>query len=330
MPTLRTAAPLGLGLGIVAILLAGCSGGGATPNAAATTPAAAATGAPQPAGTQDPARGGVSGTIAYVSGQLMQVQDTSMQTAVTWTGTTTITKEQAGALTDVVAGKCVVATAIPVGTGGAGGTSTAAPTAQPTVDPNAPVTRVIITDPVSGKCTVGAFTGGGGFTGRTPGQAPSGSADGQGRPSGAPSGFPTGGAGFGGGGARAFGVHNGLVTAVSGDTVTVQTTAQNGTESSSTFTVDSTTTYTTTVTSDASAIVVGQCAAVFGPSDNTGKVTATSITVSAPTNGKCSSFSTNRAGGGFAGRGGNSGTGTRNRGGNGGSGSTSTQGGSNA
>jgi hypothetical protein len=313
MPTLRTYAPLGLGLGI-ALLLTGCGGGGgATPSAAATSPAAAAQGAPAPAGTQDPTRGGVSGTIAYVSGQLMQVQDTSMQTAVTWTGTTTFSKQAAGTLADVAAGKCVVATSFTVGTGG---TSTAAPTAQPTVDPNAPATRVIITDPVSGKCTgIGGFGGG---TGRTPGQQPSGA------PTARPSGAPTG--GFGGG-ARGFGgVHDGLVTGVSGDTVSLQTTAQDGTQSTSTFTVDASTTYTKTVTADQSAIVVGQCAAVFGPSDNSGKVTATSITVSAPTNGQCSSFGTNRAGNGFAGRGGTGGG--RTRGGNGGS--TSTQGGSNA
>ena len=49
------------------------------------------------------------------------------------------------------------------------------------------------------------------------------------------------------------------------------------------------TTYTRTVAADASAIVVGQCATARGEADDSGKVTATSITVSAPTDGECSS-----------------------------------------
>ncbi len=307
MSTLRSYAPIGLGLG-VALLLAGCGGTTTPAAAAATTPTAAASGAPRPAATRGAGGGGVSGTIAYVSGQLMQVQDSSMQTAVAWTGTTTIEKEAAGTLADVVAGKCVVATSFSAAA--RSGTATAAPTPEPTVDPNAPATRVVVTDPVNGTCQVGG--GAGGFAGRTSGQAPTG--QGGTVPSGRPSGAATG--GFG---ARALGLHTGLVTGVSGDTVSIQTTAQGGTHSTATFTVDSTTAYTTTVKADAGAIVVGQCAAAFGPSDSSGQVTATTITVSAPVSGTCSSFAAGRAGAGFAGRGNRSGTGA-----------TGTQGGSNA
>lgn len=309
MSPLRTYAPLGLGLGVV-LLLAGC-GGGTTPQAAATTPAPAATGAPRPAATPGADGGGVSGTIAYVSGQLMQVQDTSMQTAVGWTASTTIEKETAGTLADVTTGSCVVATSFTAGT--AAGAS-AAPTAVPTVDPNAPATRVVVTQPVDGTCRAAAVGGAFGGGARTPGQEPSGAA---GQPRTRPSGAPTG--GFAGG-ARAFGIHTGLVTGVSGDTVSIQTTGQGGATSTATFTVGASTTYTTTVKADAGAIVVGQCAAAFGPSDSSGTVAATSITVSAPTNGQCSSFSATRAGGGFAGRGGS----------RGGTGTGTTQGGSNA
>jgi hypothetical protein len=302
MSPLRTSAPIGLGLGL-ALLLAGCGGGTTTPQAAgATGNAAAPSSAPQPARTPGAGGGGVSGTIAYVSGQLMQVQDTSMQSAVTWTGTTTISKETAGTLADVTAGRCVVATSFTATQGGTG-TSTAAPTVQPTVDPNAPATRVIVTDPVNGACQVGGFGGGGAPTGQARG---------------VPTARPSGGAG-GFGAARAAGIHTGLVTGVAGDTVSIQTTGQNGTKGTATFTVGSATTYTTTVKADASAIVVGQCASAFGPADTSGQVTATSITVSAPVNGTCTSFSANRAGG-FGGR---------NRGGAG-TGSTGTQGGSNA
>jgi hypothetical protein len=311
MSTLRTYAPIGLGLGL-ALLLAGCGGGTTTPQAAgATGNAAAPSSAPQPARTPGAGGGGVSGTIAYVAGQLMQVQDTSMQSAVTWTGTTTISKETAGTLADVTAGRCVVATSFTATQGGTG-TSTAAPTAQPTVDPNAPATRVTITDPVNGTCQGGAGGfGGGGFPGGVPSGLPTGQAGSvpTARPSGAAGGF----------GAARAGIHTGLVTGVSGDSVSIQATAQDGTKSTSTFTVGSSTTYTTTVKADAGAIVVGQCASAFGPSDTSGQVAATSITVSAPVSGKCTSFSANRAGG-FGGR---------NRGGTG-TGSTSTQGGSNA
>lgn len=310
MSTLRTYAPLGLGLGL-ALLLAGCGGGTTSSQAAATQPAPAASAAPQPARTPGAGGGGVSGTIAYVSGQLMQVQGGSMQTAVAWTGTTTISKETAGTLADVRVGSCVVATSFTLGTGG---TSTAAPTAQPTVDPNAPATRVIVTPSVDGTCRIGALggSGGGAFTGRTPGQAPSGM----------PTARPSGSASGGFGAARAAGIHTGLVTGVSGDTVSIRTTGQNGTAGTATFTVDGATTYTTTVKADAAAIVVGQCATAFGPSDTSGQVNATSITVSAPVDGTCPSFSANRGGNGFGRTGGT-------RSGNGSTG-TSTQGGSNA
>lgn len=303
MSHLRTLAPLGLvGLGL-AMILAGCSGGTTNPQPAATgaAPAAAPTAEGTPGARTVP---GVSGIIAYVSGRLMQVQDTSMQTAVAWTGTTTISKEAAGTLADVTAGACVVATSFPA-SAASSGTATAAPTAQPTGDPNAPATRVIVTQPVDGTCQVGSLGGfGGNVSGRTPGQMPSG------MPTSRPSGF----------GARAAGLHVGLVTGVSGDTVSIQTTGQNGTAGTATFTVDAATTYTTTVTADAGAIVVGQCAAAFGPSDTSGQVNATSITVSAPVNGTCPSLAANRNGSG----------GTRNRNGGAGSGSTSTQGGSHA
>ena len=237
-----------------------------------------------------------------------------MQTAVGWTASTTIEKETAGTLADVTAGSCVVATSFTAGTAGTG--ASAAPTAVPTADSNAPVTRVVVTQPVDGTCRAAAVGGAFGGGARTPGQEPSGAAS---QPRTRPSGAPAG--GFAGG-ARAIGFHTGLVTGVSGDTVSIQTTGQGGATSTATFTVGASTTYTTTVKADASAIVVGQCAAAFGPSDSSGTVTATSITVSAPTNGQCSSFSVTRAGGGFAGRGGS-------RGGTG-AGATGTQGGSNA
>ncbi len=340
MSHLRTLAPLGFGLGL-ALVLAGCSGGGTTnePAAAATgVPSDGASAAPAPEGTAGTRTNpGVSGKIAYVSGQLMQVQDSDSQTAVAWGDTTTITSQVSGTLADVVAGVCITATSAATTTDG---TSTAAPSADATA--SGPATQVAITDPVDGACTTtgfggsGGFPGGGTFSGGTPGQMPSGMATampggdgGQGGqvPGDLPSGFPTDGT-FGGG-ARAFGARtSGLVTAVDASTITVQTTAQDGTTSTATATVDASTTYTKTVTADASAIVVGQCASAFGESDSSGKITATSITVSAPTDGTCSSFGTGRGTGLMGSRSGSGGEGSRDRGNDGSS--TSTQGGTNA
>ena len=44
--------------------------------------------------------------------------------------------------------------------------------------------------------------------------------------------------------------------------------------------------------------MVGQCASARGEADDSGKVTATSITVSAPTDGECSMGMLQRFGGG--------------------------------
>jgi hypothetical protein len=97
--------------------------------------------------------------------------------------------------------------------------------------------------------------------------------------------MPTGGAqGVPGG----FGSRTaGLVTAVDGSTITVETTAQDGSTSTATITVDAATTYTRTVEADASALVVGQCITARGEADAAGTVTATSLAVTPPVDGAC-------------------------------------------
>jgi hypothetical protein len=120
MTTLRTLAPLGLGL---ALLLAGCSGG-TTSTPAGGTPTPAPSASSRGGGVAGAAAGGgaVSGKIAYVSGSLMQVQDTSIQTAVAWTASTTVSSDVSGTLADVVTGVCVTATSTPAaGAAGANG-----------------------------------------------------------------------------------------------------------------------------------------------------------------------------------------------------------------
>lgn len=268
------ALPLGA---VVVLTLAACGGGAANAKAPAAPAASASAGARSGSGggaaQQD--RGGVRGTIAAVTGQVMQLQDTSSQTAVAWTSSTVISQQVAGSLADVTPGVCILATTASSGTA--------------TASTSGAATFVTITQPVNGACAAGF----GGAAGAAPGGGmPTGAPRSGARPSGA----PTGGAG---GFARPV---DGLVTAVSGSTITVQTTtraagtsgtATPGTASpgtttgTATVTVDSATTYRTTKTADASVIVVGQCATARGQADTSGKVTATSIVVSPPTNGTC-------------------------------------------
>jgi hypothetical protein len=101
---------------------------------------------------------------------------------------------------------------------------------------------------------------------------------------GAPGGF----AGFGG-----FTV--GQVTATGPGSITVSTTARDGTTSTATVVVDASTTYTTTAAADASAIAVGLCAQAVGPTDTRGQMAATRITLSDPGSTGCTT--------GFGGRG---------------------------
>jgi hypothetical protein len=171
----------------------------------------------------------------------------------------------------------------------------------------------------NGECA-GGFGGAGG-----PGAATGGPGAGATPPTGTPTGTATNGTGGRGGadfGRRAVA---GLVTAVSGDTITVQETMRargDGTASSTvtasptTATVTVTTTTSTTYTAQragvASDVAVGACASALGKADDTGAVTATSITVRPATNGTCTTGF-----GGAGGRGGATGTATTTGGANG-------------
>jgi hypothetical protein len=230
-----------------------------------------------------PGGGGTTGEIAAVSDLLMQVQGDDGQTAVSWDDSTTITQTVAGTLADVTAGVCVVAI-----TGSDDATA---------------ATSIAITAATDGECTSGF--GGGGFgggdgsgDGERPSGMPTGGAgeDGEAPSGDMPSGMPTGGTDGAGGGADFGGMTSGLVTAVDGSTITVETTDQDGTTTSETVTVDDSTTYTTTVDADSSAIAVGLCVTAQGESDDSGQVAATSLALSEAGDEGCST--------GFGGQGG--------------------------
>jgi len=296
---------------LTALALAACgpasaSGDSGAP-AAGSTPAPTGTaGAGGAGGQRQP---GVNGLIAAVNGSTMQVQTRTDQTAVSWTDATTFTTVAMGALTDVTVGSCVTVLE-PATSGTATGSAASAPATQVTA------ASVEVRPATNGECAAG-FGGGAPGAGGTP-------------PAGAPTGAPTGTAtnGTGGRGGADFGRRAvaGLVTAVSGDSITVRETARargNGTASSTatasptttsvTVTTTSSTTYTAQKTGAATDVAVGECASALGKADDTGAVAATAITLRPATNGSC----TTGFGGPGGGRGGSTGTATTTGGANG-------------
>lgn len=258
------------------LVLAGCSGApSSAPPDDDPTAAVQRGDAPHRSGPG----GGATGEIASVTGTVMQVRSSDSQTAVTWTDATEFSATVGGTLADVTVGACVVAVSA--------GTTTSGSTED---DESAALeaTTVEVTEPADdGTC--GRGLGG-------PGVGPD--ADGS-RPAPPTDATERGDGPEPGPGARTFGgAAVGEVTAVDGDTLTVEATGPDGETTSRTVTVTDATTYTRTVPADATAVVVGQCASARGEADDGGKVTATSVTVSAPTDGECTSGMLQRVGGG--------------------------------
>jgi hypothetical protein len=280
-----TVLALAAGVPAAVLLLVACGGGGSSTSAAA--PVAAASSAAPAAGGGGGNRGpAASGEIAAVSGTTMQVQDTSSQTAVTWSSSTRFTKSERTAL---AAGYCVTAT----GTPGSGADALTATTV-----------RVVAT---SGSCTV---TRPGGANG-TPFPRPSGGArpSGRTRPSGGarPSGAP-GGGNF----ATAFGT----VKSVSGSTVTLSGTVRTGGQfgrspgatpsatpaaTTVTLTLASSATVERTVAGTGADAKVGLCATAIGKADSTGTVAATTISLTPKGANGCTGGFGRFPGGGFGG-----------------------------
>lgn len=289
---LRSFAAPAVAVTTVVLLLAGC-GKSSGPTGAAEQPAATPSAAAGGDGQSDRSRqgfggpgGGVSGEIAVVTGSTAQVRGTDGQTTVTWTSSTTFERTSAGTLADVKVGVCV--TAIAARTDGSSSSDAA------------PVTSVAVSTPgADGTCT-------GGFGGRG-GQRPAGASTDL--PSGFPTGFPgddgrrDGGNGSDGSTPRRSGAPGGFtggfggftsgkVTAVSGSTITVDalsfgTTGAAPTTAPKQVTVDAATTYTTTTRASASAVKAGLCTVARGTADESGAVTATTMTLSDKVDGEC-------------------------------------------
>ncbi|WP_203756397.1 DUF5666 domain-containing protein [Cellulomonas chitinilytica] len=290
--TRRTAAALALpALATVGVLLlAACSSAGGDGTGTRQDGGGSTAQAPQTTGRQG--GGGTSGEIVAIDGTVMQLRGSDSQTSVTWTDTTTVTRTVAAALADVTVGSCVATTSASTGDD-----------AQSSDDAGPASTVRITAASDDGTCGFGggAFGGpgggpggGGGPQGGEQGGGPQGTRP-TGRPDGAPTDLPSGAPGFTGG---FGGFSSGTVTAVDGSTITIEQTrpqlspdggaSDDPTTSTVTVTVDASTTYTKEAASDASAIAVGLCAVARGEADDSGKVTATTLTLSDKSADGCS------------------------------------------
>lgn len=240
----------------VALTAAGC-GGSSQASGATESQAQAQTG--NGAGGRGP---GGSGEVTAVSGSTAQVKGQDAQIAVTWTDSTTFTQQVAATASDVTVGSCVTVTS-------------GSPSSSDLTDTVAAAT-VRVTQATNGACTMA----GGGVGGRqgARGQAPSGE-----RPTGMPDGVK--------GGGQRGGFASGEVTAVSDDGFIVasqQPGSDSGTSTPVTVTTSADTTYTTTKAATADDITVGACVSSRGDADDTGAITATTISVTEPVDGTCS------------------------------------------
>ncbi|MGY2874034.1 hypothetical protein ACVW00_001224 [Marmoricola sp. URHA0025 HA25] len=206
---------------------------------------------------------GANGKVAAVTGSTAQVQGADGQVAVSWTGSTTFTKEVAAALTDVKVGSCVLVA--PAGGPASGSTPATSVTAA----------SVRIAARTNGSCDLGL---------RGPG-GPGGQANGPQLNGTPPSGAPAGGQRPQ---VRALGGAVGEVTAVSAGGFTVDSALPGSSDKTAVaVTVGSGTSYSTTVAGAAADVKVGACVAADGTTDDTGAVTATSMAVTQPVGGQC-------------------------------------------
>jgi hypothetical protein len=260
----------------VLVGLTACSSGG--------SPGQTATGSPSVQPSSSPGGPpGAAGTIAAVMGSQLEVQNPTFgQVTVMVTPQTTITQTVKVNPSDLAAGDCVV-----VGGEATANSQTSGPFTASTV-------RIAST---SGTCTGQSDgSGGGGFFGGGFGNGtpfP--------RPSGTPfpqrSGFPFPTPSNGRIPRQAFG----KVLSVSGSTVVVQAVDfRTGGTSSVTVTIGSSTAVTKVESASTSVLAVGKCVTAIGPADETGAITANSLSLSTPGPDGCSA-GFGRPGGGFPG-----------------------------
>lgn len=234
--------------GVTALSVGACSSSNkaapTTSTSTSTSVVTSTTTAPAPANGEAK----VSGLIASVAGNSIQVtKEDNSTAAVNFTSTTKVTETNPAALTDVTSGTCV--------------------SVRPTQEPQAgqPVTAasVKVTPSVNGACPAKPAGQGSAPSSTTP--PPPGS------PPPAPKPAPV----------------RGSVASVSGNTINVTGTDPSGNTTQTAVTVDDKTTYSKQTAASTDAIVQGKCLWARGTIDNGGALQATSINVRQATDGKC-------------------------------------------
>lgn len=203
---------------------------------------------------------GANGKVAALDGSTAQVRGVEGQVAVSWSASTTFTKEVGAALSDVKVGSCVLVAA------------SGEPTASSEPATAVTATSVRITAKTNGSCATG-MRGPGGQAGgaQLNGTPPSGAPGGGQRPQG-----------------RTFGGAVGEVAAVSATGFTVDSVLPGSDDKTPvTVSVAAATKYSRTVSGAAADVKVGVCVAANGTTDDTGAVTATTIAVTQPVDGQC-------------------------------------------
>jgi hypothetical protein len=230
-------------------------------SSAATNPGSSTSsgGGGQGGGNGPGGRNGAAGELVQVNGTTLILNTTNGDVTVKFDGTLPVNKTSTGTVADIIAGTCIVATG--------------------TKDTTNAVTAsaVSLRDAVNGSCAV-------------PGRLPTDTGNGTPRPSpqGTPRPTPAN-----------LALVRGLVTAVSGTSVTIKD--QNG--AAQTVSVPTTVQVSKTFTGSASDLTVGACVLANGSKDSSGTVTARQLSVVPPGPSGC--FTGGRGGfGGFGGRGG--------------------------
>jgi hypothetical protein len=216
-------------------------------------------GAATPSASGRAAGAGTAGQLVQVSGTKLTLSTTNGDVPVVYTSATVITTTSTGSPGDIVPGTCVAIVGQKDSTGGV------------------TATTVRLSRPVNGSCALGRPPGAGG----SPRAFPSGGA----RPSGASALNPN------------TAVINGMVTAVTGTTVSVRTIAG----AASSATVPTTLSVTESSPATPADLTVDSCVRALGRKDAQGVVQATALTIQ-PTNssGSCT-FGGGGGGFGFGG-----------------------------
>lgn len=277
-------------------------GTGATALVAATTIGSVAGAAT----TSTNAPGIATGSVAALQASSMEVQNPSTgQTTVSWTTSTQFSKTVSQSVSSLAAGDCVTVTGTP------------SKSSKTTIAARS----ITVRSPSStGSCSVGtgssatsggAFAGPGGFNFRR---------SGSGIPGGTRPSFPAGATRRFAGGLNSIAIASGKVTGVSGSTVSVSgvdvspgsfRTKSSTSKSSKTakpiapktenlkITTSGSTTLTSTQSTAATDLAVGDCVTAFGPAATNGAVTATTVRITSTGGASCTGGFGGGGGGGF-------------------------------